>query len=55
MKKKPQPSEVHGAVLPPDEQLACFDYLYYLCAQAVRALFLCTNPQLNADSHLNTT
>jgi len=29
---EPQPSEVHGAVLPPDEQLACFDYLYYVCA-----------------------
>ncbi|KAI9512517.1 hypothetical protein F5148DRAFT_1279638 [Russula earlei] len=28
----PQPSEVHGAVLPPDEHLACFDYLYYVCA-----------------------
>jgi len=33
MKKEPQPSKVHGAVLPPDEHLACFDYLYYLCAQ----------------------
>ncbi|KAI0068090.1 hypothetical protein BV25DRAFT_1793181 [Artomyces pyxidatus] len=28
----PQPSKVHGALLPPDEQLACFDYLYYVCA-----------------------
>jgi hypothetical protein len=28
----PQPSEVHGALLPPDEHLACFDYLYYVCA-----------------------
>jgi len=28
----PQPSNVHGAVIPPDEQLACFDYLYYVCA-----------------------
>jgi len=27
-----QPSEVHGAVLPPDEHLACVDYLYYVCA-----------------------
>lgn len=39
MKKPPQPSKVHGAVLPPDEHLACFDYLYYLCAQIVRGLF----------------
>ena len=38
LKKEPQPSEVHGAVLPPDEHLACFDYLYYLCAQVVRDL-----------------
>ncbi|KAH9178775.1 hypothetical protein EDB89DRAFT_1928451 [Lactarius sanguifluus] len=30
--KEPQPSKVHGAVLPPDEHLACFDYLYYVCA-----------------------
>ncbi|KAH9961361.1 hypothetical protein BC827DRAFT_343531 [Russula dissimulans] len=30
--KSPQPSKVHGAVLSPDEQLACFDYLYYTCA-----------------------
>ena len=36
MKKEPQPSKVHGAVLPPDEQLACFDYLYYLCVHTVR-------------------
>lgn len=42
LKKEPQPSEVHGAVLPPDEHLACFDYLYYLCAQNVRNLpFVC--------------
>jgi hypothetical protein len=38
MKKGPQPSEVHGAVLPPDEHLACFDYLYYVCAETVRDL-----------------
>jgi len=31
----PQPSEVHGAVLPPDEHLACVDYLYYVCAHTV--------------------
>jgi len=30
--KEPQPSKVHGAILPPDEHLACFDYLYYVCA-----------------------
>jgi hypothetical protein len=34
----PQPSEVHGAVLPPDEHLACFDYLYYVCADSVSYL-----------------
>jgi len=28
----PQPSQLHGAVLPPDQHLACFDYLYYVCA-----------------------
>ena len=55
MKKEPQPSKVHGAVLPPDEHLACFDYLYYTCAQSVRDLFRLMNLQLNADSHLNTT
>jgi len=32
MKRDPQPSKVHGVVLPPDDHLACFDYLYYLCA-----------------------
>jgi hypothetical protein len=31
----PQPSQLHGAVLPPDEHLACFDYLYYVCAHTV--------------------
>ena len=31
----PQPSKVHGAVLPPDEHLACVDYLYYVCAHTV--------------------
>ena len=24
-----------GAVLPPDEQMACFDFLYYTCAHEV--------------------
>ncbi|ETW87012.1 hypothetical protein HETIRDRAFT_307790 [Heterobasidion irregulare TC 32-1] len=28
----PQPSNVLGAVAHPDEQVACFDYLYYVCA-----------------------
>ena len=31
----PQPSEAHGVVLPPDEHLACVDYLYYVCAHTV--------------------
>jgi len=33
MKTEPQPSQVFGAVLPPDDHMACFDYLYYLCAE----------------------
>ncbi len=36
----PQPSEVHGAVLPPDEHLACFDFLYYVCAHTVSYMAL---------------
>jgi len=28
----PQPSGLHGVSLAPDEHLACFDYLYYVCA-----------------------
>ena len=35
---EPQPSELHGAMLPPDEHLACFDYLYYVCADTVSCL-----------------
>jgi hypothetical protein len=31
----PQPSEAHGVLLPPDEHLACVDYLYYVCAHTV--------------------
>ena len=30
-----QPSPLHNAVLDPDDQLLCFDYLYYACAQQV--------------------
>ncbi|PCH33026.1 hypothetical protein WOLCODRAFT_129563 [Wolfiporia cocos MD-104 SS10] len=26
-----RPSEQHGAVIPPDEQMLCYDYLYYVC------------------------
>jgi len=33
MKREPQPSEVYGSVLPPDEHMACFDFLYFLCAE----------------------
>ncbi|KZT30811.1 hypothetical protein NEOLEDRAFT_37108 [Neolentinus lepideus HHB14362 ss-1] len=29
---QPLPSPQNGALLPPDEQLACFDYLYYVTA-----------------------
>ncbi|KAI0315253.1 hypothetical protein OF83DRAFT_366370 [Amylostereum chailletii] len=32
--KTPQASQAHQAVLEPDEHLACFDYLYYVCATA---------------------
>jgi hypothetical protein len=39
--KEPQPSKVHGAILPPDEHLACFDYLYYVCAHTVRDPSIC--------------
>lgn len=56
MKREPQPSKVHGVVLPPDDHLACFDYLYYLCAQTVRGpLFLCVipHPHMNVYSPLN--
>lgn len=56
MKREPQPSKVHGVVLPPDDHLACFDYLYYLCAQTVRGpLFLCgiPHPHLDVYSPLN--
>ncbi|KII91730.1 hypothetical protein PLICRDRAFT_104708 [Plicaturopsis crispa FD-325 SS-3] len=28
----PRPSPEHGVMLPPDEQMLCFDYLYYVCA-----------------------
>ena len=48
----PQPSEVHGAVLPPDEHLACFDYLYYVCAHTVSdVVFFTVVFQLNGNSH----
>jgi hypothetical protein len=36
MKEGPQPSTLHGVVLPPEDHVACFDYLYYLCAETVR-------------------
>ncbi|PCH33956.1 hypothetical protein WOLCODRAFT_61728 [Wolfiporia cocos MD-104 SS10] len=29
----PLPSPQHQAVLPPDEHVLCYDYLYYVCAQ----------------------
>ncbi|KZP06147.1 hypothetical protein FIBSPDRAFT_764866 [Athelia psychrophila] len=28
----PRPSELHNALLPPDEQMLCFDYMYYVGA-----------------------
>lgn len=47
--KEPQPSKVHGAVLPPDEHLACFDYLYYVCAHTVRDFF--SSVVLHSNGH----
>lgn len=32
---EPLPSPQHQAVLPPDEQVLCYDYVYYVCAQQV--------------------
>jgi hypothetical protein len=32
----PLPSPQHRVSLPPDEQLLCFDFLYYVAAQEVR-------------------
>ena len=32
-----RPSPRRGVMLPPDEQLVCYDYLYYLCALEVRS------------------
>ncbi|KAF7971400.1 hypothetical protein HWV62_21242 [Athelia sp. TMB] len=29
----PRPSDKHGVMLPPDEHMLCYDYLYYVCAQ----------------------
>ena len=52
MKKEPQPSDVHGVELPPEEHVSCFDYLYYLCAQTVRdpTAIYDSSPYLNGDS-----
>ena len=33
--RTPRPSDQHHAELPPDDQLMCYDYLYYVCAQRV--------------------
>jgi len=41
--RSPQPSKVHGMAIPPDEQLACFDYLYYACANHVRSFCFVRN------------
>lgn len=30
-----RPSENHGAILAPDDQLACYDYLYFVCSVLV--------------------
>ncbi|CDO74776.1 hypothetical protein BN946_scf185001.g24 [Trametes cinnabarina] len=39
-----RPSEGNQVVLPPDEQLLCYDYLYYVCALEVRAIPHCDVP-----------
>lgn len=31
--RNPAPSPNHNVALPPDEQLLCYDYLYYVCAR----------------------
>lgn len=31
----PRASDMHGVRLPPDQQLLCYDYLYYVCALKV--------------------
>lgn len=36
--RTPRPSDQHHVELPPDDQLMCFDYLYYVCAQRVSNL-----------------
>jgi len=36
----PLASPVYHALLPPDEQLLCYDYLYYVCAHQVNYLFV---------------
>jgi len=36
----PLASPIHHAFLPPDEQLLCYDYLYYACAHQVSCLFV---------------
>lgn len=35
----PRESPSHHVLLPPDEQLLCYDYLYYVCAHQVRPIF----------------
>ena len=48
-----RPAPRSRAVLAPDEQLACFDYLYYTCAHEVRApSYTSCNPITNThDSY----
>lgn len=34
----PLPSRNHNVSLPPDEQMLCYDYLYYVCGQQVHSI-----------------
>lgn len=38
MSQPPEPSPEHQAYLPPDDQLLCYDYLYYMAVEQVRSL-----------------
>jgi len=44
----PLPSPHHNVSLPPDDHIACFDYLYYVCVNQVRSRFIHSKPQLTS-------
>ena len=43
------PAPLSGAVALPDEQMLCYDYLYYTSADAVRTFNQCGNPSLDGS------